>query len=406
MNRLLLVVILGSALSACFPVELSVQRTSVQEQELPYKTYQFSSTVCPAADGGITTVLARTAANQPSGSYNSPYLQRSEIVAIKTDGLGKVLWTKLVASDANGFISRPFIYPLPDGGYFVYVFIRAASPGYQELRLIHLDSNGTVLTQNTVEDGKIDPGILAIQIISLAEKGCVISGSVGTVVGTTAVTYPRLLRFDGQGRLVWNRSYPEVAGNVGLYGLAAASDGSLILSWTVNSVNSAESFLLKVDANGEQVWFRNYSPVAANVVGTTPDNGYVLLGKINAAPVSTALYTLNRDGDVQLNKLYPLPVGQTAVTPLAVFGLADTRVLAYFIYPGTIDFVTTDLAGAGQNRQSVPVGTQFAPGTISDLIRLPDGSFAFAGVASGAAVLFKTKPDKTLQWSTTLAVDK
>ena len=404
----LLLLSLGTLLSACERIELSVHQTPIQEQDVPYKQYETIGNSCQAADGGITTVLLRTASSQAAFSYNSgtPYVERSEVVVIKTNPQGQVEWTKIAWSGVRSSYFRPLIHSLNDGGYWVFLYSLhyTTTSSNTVPTLVHLNSVGGVLTTQTVVGVNLNVSFLAQSIFPLADKGFLISGLAYD--GTKRV--PSLMRFDKQGSLQWTHLYAQVTQTPNAYDLAATTDGGFILSWYGwNSAQKTdESYLLKLDAAGQAVWFRNYALFAARMVSQAADGGCVLQGIITSSLQSVYLYKLDKDGGIQWVRAYPLNAGtgQNLVTPLGIVTSADSYVLVYSASTSTINLITTNGAGDEQSRQSID-GPSMSMDN-GDVLYLSDGSFVFSGKARSSyktVVLTKTKPDKTFQWTSTIA---
>ncbi len=372
---------------------------------MPHKTYTDVGNVCQASDGGFATALMRTASSQTSGSYNSSlYVSRQEVAVVKTDGAGQVQWTKLAWSGIGADGYKPMIYPLTGGGYLVSLSTRqyrqsTSNGSYQVLVIIQLDGSGEVLRQQVIEEAKLDGSFRAQGILSVADKGFVISG----FVYTNARPVPFLMRFDAQGQLQWSRSYAQVTPVPNSYDLAATADGGLILSWFGYGNGDYESFLLKTDATGQQTWLRKYGLLAASSVSETKDQGFVMLGK-NSRNTMLVMFRLDKNGNVSWTQVYAPGSGKPYVTPLSIFALDNAYVLTYSGSSGDNELLTTTLLGTEQSRQTVD--GIFVSAAGNGILPVADGTFIFLGRnSSGSIILTKTKSDKSVQWSSKIAIN-
>lgn len=109
------------------------------------------------------------------------------------------------------------------------------------------------------------------------------------IVGTTNLQFepqPRgdvyLVRTDGAGEVIWERTYGRQAYQGG-QGATWADDGSLLIVGVVDTgdANGMDAYLLKVDAEGNELWSKTYGgPLDeyTGAIGQTPDGAYILGG--------------------------------------------------------------------------------------------------------------------------------
>ncbi|GAA4394585.1 hypothetical protein GCM10023187_00580 [Nibrella viscosa] len=419
MKQILIILTLASFLPGCLScveIKLDEREIPVQEQDVPYKTYQAMGNLCRTADGGLATVLLRQASNKSPGSsaFPSPYLERYEVVVVRTSMQGQVLWTKLAYTLANRITNRPLIHPLRDGGYLVFVAtdlinLGGAQPSMKPAQIvIRLNSEGEIVDRQVNEAAGLAVGsglFQPYQLLSMADDGFVVTGRLSTTSGSgTAVI---LIRFNERGLLQWSRTYPTELFLNNPVGVAATPEGGFVLSWfgRNNQENIDQSFLLKTDASGNQVWSRRYALFAARIISPAADGGYVLLGVLNPSLRSAYLYKMSESGDIQWVRAHPLPEGQSWITPYQLISTSTAYLLVYTAIPTGLHLLTTDLAGAEQSRRTVNVPT--LTGSQVEVVRLPDNSFALAGqVLYNSVVLLRANPDGSTQWTTTLASDR
>ncbi len=91
-----------------------------------------------------------------------------------------------------------------------------------------------------------------------------------------------LLKIDAQGREVWNRTYGGTGGDW-LYGIMPTADGNYVMAGATSSASNGgfDAWLVKVNGNGDLLWSKNYGEDyndAAFSVAVMDDGGYALTG--------------------------------------------------------------------------------------------------------------------------------
>jgi hypothetical protein len=111
------------------------------------------------------------------------------------------------------------------------------------------------------------------------------------IVGTTNLQFdpqPRgdvyLVRTDAAGEVIWEKAY-DAEGYHGGQGATWADDGSLLIVGVVDTgdANGIDAYLLKVDAEGNELWSRAYGGPLDEYAGAIvqmPDGAYILGGNI------------------------------------------------------------------------------------------------------------------------------
>lgn len=413
MRHLLLCMGLAALLCACERTE-----PSLQEPDFPDKTYRDIGNTCQAADGGLATVLTRTATNQTRGSQ-APV--RTEVVVVKTDLQGKVQWTKLVWTGTKLGYPKPLIHPLSNGGYIVFLVIPPVSTSstspytdtFAETVLIRLSNTGEVVSQLPVEGMVPHPNFRATQILSLPDNGFV-GGNGGFIIGGDFYsvltgfygTNSMLMRFDEQGRLQWQQDYKSFRFFESV--MTLTRDGGVLVASSPGYKtpdNIDQSFVTKIDPKGRELWHRRYGLIAIHAIRELGNGGIMLYGINTNRPKNMVILTLFEQGDFNQAQVFST-TAPAAVVPLGVFPSAIDNVLVYTVRTGEIEFLTTSPSGVEQNHQLIKV--PFFDQKQNRLIRLPmpDGSFIFSGRnLAGSFMVTKTKPDKTLDWHTTIATN-
>jgi hypothetical protein len=201
--------------------------------------------VRPTLDGGL--ILG-------GSSSGLPWLMR-------TSNTGAQVWDRTLA---HGFMNRvEQVFPLADGGFIVvgdrYGSIKQEAGG----NVFRVDAAGTVLWTARFHGS-------AEAVAPAANGGFVIAGSHLT-------NGPQLVALDAAGNTLWTRQYN---GGFAARSIVATQDGGFVVS------GGRGFWLLKVDANGNQVWQKTLLPqtdgVGALSLSALPDGGFLVVGHDNA----------------------------------------------------------------------------------------------------------------------------
>lgn len=231
--------------------------------------------VAETSDGGY--ILAGY--TKPSG-----YGQR-DIYLIKTDGAGNKIWEKQLGGSENDEALN--IKANKDGTY-VLAGVSQENGHTSKAYWARLDSRGGIIWEQTYGHTGLNG---ANWIECLADNTCLITGYSGlSSQGDTGVL---LIKTDQNGKPLWQQSYGEKAGMNGGNCVRTASDGTIIVVGYkyIQSSGGTNVYLLKTDASGVLIWERDYKASyknTGNMVETTADGGYVILG--NTFSYGTAAY--------------------------------------------------------------------------------------------------------------------
>ncbi len=300
--------------------------------------------VVNAKDGGY--VISGTSQGQDEDSPRGMY-------AAKLDKTGKILWIKYPAGDINYHANPNVFAGTADGGYLF------GGRKYFSIGLTKLDGNGEIVWDRKYElenvknvlfvtemrDGTIS-AILSGRggnksvLLKLDRKGSVLSfkrlakdiegfqaGSISytrdgffIMSGTkytngynsinTYIQDLRLMKLDAEGTVIWDRSYGGVKQDFGRYASGTADGGFVAAgcSSSFNNRNEWDFYIVRVNANGNRQWEKNYGGVDTNYIRScyeTTDSGYICGGtRIGKAGSQYLLIKLDARGNRVWEKLY------------------------------------------------------------------------------------------------------
>lgn len=174
--------------------------------------------------------------------------------------------------------------------------------------LVKIDSSGVVVWQRRygVVGGQDDCDG-ADCVIRNADGSFVVAGGTGMTVLFGRNSKMWLFKTDANGGLLWEKSY-EGNGNSWASSVAGDSDGGYViaghgLSYRDGPMEQHDAYLVKTDANGDQVWERTYGGDGddyANDVARTADGGFIVAGEMEAADDNTDAYLVKTDASGQV----------------------------------------------------------------------------------------------------------
>jgi hypothetical protein len=187
---------------------------------------------------------------------------------------GDTLWTKVYGGEYNE--SAFCAQQTTDGGYVVVGYSYTFGPGNYDVYLLKTEANGDTSWTRTYGGADGDYGYAVRQS---TDGGYLIAGSTRTS-GNGDDVY--LLKTDGGGNLIWERSYGG-SSHEDARSLDLTADGGCIVAGRSSSfgAGSNDFYLIKTDVEGNATWTRTYGGAQDDYcwsVEQTSDGGYILAG--------------------------------------------------------------------------------------------------------------------------------
>ncbi len=187
---------------------------------------------------------------------------------IKVDFSGNVLWERVF--DTYGS-QRFFDVVVADNGDIV-----AAGTADQDFYLVRVDLSGTVVWEKTINEGGGDE---AAAIAVTNDGGFVITG---TVIAALTNFDNHVIRIDGDGEILWSRSYDQSQTDAS-FDVSATADGGFVITSQSGSFSGGitQFHVFKVNSSGDQVWSTLYgSPwtVFPSATSIFPDGRIIVSG--------------------------------------------------------------------------------------------------------------------------------
>ncbi|MFW9994723.1 MAG: hypothetical protein ACFFD4_21955 [Candidatus Odinarchaeota archaeon] len=251
------------------------------------------------ADGGY--VFAGCIYTNPQTIFTTSYSfftadWSTDAYLTKTNSKGNVEWSKKygepAASGTMAYHEAAVVLQTPDGGFALAGTSRLAydvfengpveENGWQRCIesdgwLMKTDGNGNEEWKR-VFDGRADEE-WATDLVQTADGGLVFTGPAGSVDRKMDA---QVARTDGDGILIWNRSYGGAEDDVPAAIIQTADGGLAIAGYTRSrGAGNSDAWLVKTSGNGVMTWDQTYGGPeddGAEAVIQTADGGFALAG--------------------------------------------------------------------------------------------------------------------------------
>jgi hypothetical protein len=294
-----------------------------------------------------------------------------------------------------------------DGGYAVAGYTNSYGAGAWDVWLIKTDTSGTAQWNQTYGGTDYDAGWSVVQT---SDGGYAVAGYTNSYGAGWSDVW--LVKTDASGTLQWNQTYGGTVTDVGFSVVETSDGGYAIAGYTFSyGAGSADVWLVKTDANGNEQWNQTYGGTSADEgysVVETVDGGYAVAGYTTSYGTGSAdvwLVKTDSAGMVQWNQTYGgtdydagWSVVQTSDGGYAVAGYTTSYGAGW----SDVWLVKTDASGNEQWNQTYG-GTDWDEGW--SVVQTSDGGYAIAGDTTSyeyyVVWLVKTDASGTLQWNQT-----
>jgi len=184
-----------------------------------------------------------------------------------------ILWDRTfggLGSDVGDYLSQT-----SDGGYIIVGYTDALNDGDYDISLIRTDQHGNHLWSRTFGGLGWDLGLSVQQTL---DEGYIVTGNTPGEGGNSDVW---LIKTDEDGNLIWSQTFGGPYAESGQCVVQLNDGGYVIAGITYSLEQSSDVWLIKTDANGNELWSQTYGgndPDYAYDVILTDDGGYLLTG--------------------------------------------------------------------------------------------------------------------------------
>ncbi|UCD18875.1 MAG: DJ-1/PfpI family protein [candidate division WOR-3 bacterium] len=248
---------------------------------------------CMEIDGGYLILGYTTSFGEGS----------KDLYLLRIDEEGNEVWSKTLGGDSWDVGTA--MCRAGDSEYFVCGFTHSFGYGEEDIYLLKIDAQGSVIWSKTMGGWRID---MPYSIHGAKDGGCVIAASSGSISPNTDFY---LLKVDSVGGRVWAKSF-EATGEHGhgfdwLKGSSPAADGGWIMVGYSDCNDMMDVVVVKTDSAGGEQWLTSFGNKPfyeyGNGVCPTADGGYVVAGITKSMTSPTENDRRIYDNDIYVVKL-------------------------------------------------------------------------------------------------------
>jgi hypothetical protein len=223
---------------------------------------------------------------------------------LKLDSNGDITWQKTYGGSGRDYAD--FIQQTTDGGYIVVGNTSSFGGGSPDIWILKIDSNGDITWQKTYGGSDWDR-VYSIQQAS--DGGYIAAGYTHSFGVSSSDSF--LLKLDSNGDITWQKTYGG-SNSDRLYSVRQTTDGGYIVAGRTQSFGAGEEdfWVLKIDSNGDITWQKTYGGSNHDYsysTQQTTDGGYIVAGYTYSFGVGSSdgwLLKLDSNGDITWQKTY------------------------------------------------------------------------------------------------------
>lgn len=211
-----------------------------------------------------------------AGSTESFAMGEELLWLVKTDGNGNLSWDKtfggFVSSSGDGGWS---VEETDEGGYITTGYTQSLGSGRKDLWLIKTDGQGGKIWDKTYGGREDDVGMSVLQS---RDGGYIAAGRTASFGKGGDDIW--LLKTDSRGEELWNITFGGNQDDAG-FQVVELADGYAVVGRTESGSDKNRIILIKVDLFGRKLWERTYRGSSAASLQSTEDGGFVIAGRID-----------------------------------------------------------------------------------------------------------------------------
>jgi len=212
-----------------------------------------------------------------TGSTDSYSMGDELLWLVKTDRNGSPTWEKtfggFVSSSGDGGWS---VQETVDGGYIVTGYTQSLGNGRKDLWLIKTDGDGRLIWDRTFGGREDDVGM---SVQNSPDGGYIVAGRTASFGKGEDDIW--LLKTDSSGSEIWNVTFGGNKDDAG-FQVVQLADGYVIVSRTDSGKKDEKINLIRVGLDGRKIWERSYKGSSAASLQLTDDGGIIIAGRVDS----------------------------------------------------------------------------------------------------------------------------
>ena len=241
-----------------------------------------------------------------AGSTSSFGAGDSDVYVVKTDAQGRLVWQQTYGGGAHD--EGRAIVETADGGYGVCGKTESwPRPGawdeIADVYLVRLDGEGRVLWERTY--GTAEEYEWGASLVEEPDGGFVVAGVTGPA--------GYLFRVDAAGELLWERTFMG-AGVTLFYSVDRLPGGGYVVGGVTDVAGrNLDLLLLVTDENGNALWQRTFGGRYRDEFGfarSVADGGFIVVGSVigdDTRHADLGLFNVDPNGDLRWSRLFGGP---------------------------------------------------------------------------------------------------
>jgi len=228
------------------------------------------------------------------GETKSKYGYDHDVYVVRTDEKGGQLWSKTFGGTHCDYAWA--VQQTKDGGFIVAGGTESYGAGIYDVYLIKLDSAGNEIWEKTYGGTGSD---CAYAVRQLDDGGYLVAGNTESFGAVKPDVY--LLRTDGNGKMLWQKTYGGKGSDYG-WSLLKDEDGGYLIAGEKEIVSDPgggfAAYLIKTDQDGNKLWEKTYAIKSGSsfyAISQANDGGFIQTGKKESTRGGYDLYVVKTD---------------------------------------------------------------------------------------------------------------
>ncbi len=217
-----------------------------------------------------------------------------DVYVVMTDEKGDQIWEKNFGGERCDYTWS--VQQTKDGGFILVGGTESYGAGIYDVYLIKLDSSGNKILEKTYGGASSDCGY---DVQQLDDGGYLIVGNTESFGAANTDIY--LFKTDGDGKMIWQKTYGGKGSDYG-WSLLKAGDGGYLIAGEKEIVSDRgggfAAYLIKVDPDGNKLWEKTYGDKSGSslyAASQVKDNGCILTGKKESTEGGYDIYVVKTD---------------------------------------------------------------------------------------------------------------